>query len=236
MVKKKKDNSIKDIISLIISFLMLSFVAAFGFLYIKDAASKIGIMEKGYRNLCQVNVYADVKNGRGFIIRVEDDYMDIVTSKHLVSENNKVSVEFGNKGRVDGEVVYYYRELDAAVVRVQREDFEYYIKGAKEINALSKGEYDSIPLNKKVICASNIYDTELEVSEGRWYSSDEYIPELGCSVGLFLSDVKPGMSGGAIFDEEERFAGMIIASNDSQGAVIPSYEIMEEYIEFSSKE
>ena len=65
--------------------LLLIVVFAVGMLFIKDAADEIGLMQEGYRNLCQVNVYAGIKNGRGIIIGVEDDYIDIVTSKHLVS-------------------------------------------------------------------------------------------------------------------------------------------------------
>ena len=61
------------------------------------------------------------------------------------------------------------------------------------------------------------------------------LQELGYEAGIFLGEVKPGMSGGALFDEEDRLIGMIIASNDLKGAIIPSYEIMEEYIAFSSK-
>lgn len=230
-----KDIKKKDLICLVISILMITFVSCFGFFGIKDAAKDKGIMDKGYRNLSEVNVYAGIKNGRGFIIRVEDDYMDIITSKHLVSENNKVTVEFGNRGRADGEAVYYYTELDAAVVRVKKEDFEHDLKEAKGAEPLSKGEYDSISLNKKVFFTSDIFDTTLEISEGNWYSSHEYIQELGYEAGIFLGEVKPGMSGGALFDEEDRLIGMIIASNDFKGAIIPSYEIMEEYIAFSSK-
>ena len=135
-----KDIKKKDLICLVISILMITFVSCFGFFGIKDAAKDKGIMDKGYRNLSEVNVYAGIKNGRGFII----------TSKHLVSENNKVTVEFGNRGRADGEAVYYYTELDAAVVRVKKEDFEHDLKEAKGVEPLSKGEYDSISLNKKV--------------------------------------------------------------------------------------
>ena len=214
---------------------MVTFVALFGLFFIKDAAKDIGIMDNGYRNLSEVNIYAGIKNGRGFIIRVEDDYMDIITSKHLVSENNMVTIEFGNMGRAEGEAVYYYSELDAAVIRVKKEDYEHDLKGAKGVDPLSKGDYDSIPLNKKVLFTSNIFDTTLEISEGNWYSSHEYIQELGYEAGIFLGEVKPGMSGAALFDEEDKLVGMIIASNDLKGAIIPSYEIMEEYIAFSSK-
>lgn len=203
-----------------------------GMLFIKDAADEIGLMEKGYRNLCQVNVYAGIKNGRGIIIDTTDDYIDIVTSKHLVSEENNVSIEFGNKGKVDAEVVYYYSNTDAAIIRVMREDSDFYIKGAKAPEIMSKSDYESYSLSSKVYFANNIYDVSLDVAEGLWISSDEFVYELSEDVGLFSGEVLPGMSGEGVFDEDDRLIGMIIAANETEGAVIPAYELRNEYMTF----
>ena len=203
-----------------------------GMLFIKDAADEIGLMEKGYRNLCQVNVYAGIKNGRGIIIDTTDDYIDIVTSKHLVSEENNVSIEFGNKGKVDAEVVYYYSNTDAAIIRVMREDSDFYIKGAKAPEIMSKSDYESYSLSSKVYFANNIYDVSLDVAEGLWISSDEFVYELSEDVGLFSGVVLPGMSGEGVFDEDDRLIGMIIAANETEGAVIPAYELRNEYMTF----
>ena len=103
------------------------------------------------------------------------DYIDIVTSKHLVSEENKVSIEFGNKGRADGEVIYYYPDTDAAIIRVKREDSDFHLKGAKAPEFMSKKDYESIPLSRSVYYAKDIYDVSLNVSEGKWLTSDEFI-------------------------------------------------------------
>ena len=203
-----------------------------GMLFIKDAADEIGLMEKGYRNLCQVNVYAGIKNGRGIIIDTTDDYIDIVTSKHLVSEENNVSIEFGNKGKVDAEVVYYYSNTDAAIIRVMREDSDFYIKGAKAPEIMSKSDYESYSLSSKVYFANNIYDVSLDVAEGLWISSDEFVYELSEDVGLFSGEVLPGMSGEGVFDADDRLIGMIIAANETEGAVIPAYELRNEYMTF----
>ena len=211
--------------SIIITFVI-------GMLYIKDAADEIGLMEKGYRNLCQVNVYAGIKNGRGIIIDTTDDYIDIVTSKHLVSEENNVSIEFGNKGKVDAEVVYYYSNTDAAIIRVMREDSDFYIKGAKAPEIMSKSDYESYSLSSKVYFANNIYDVSLDVAEGLWISSDEFVYELSEDVGLFSGEVLPGMSGEGVFDADDRLIGMIIAANETEGAVIPAYELRNEYMTF----
>ena len=226
--------NIKEIVILIVCLLLIVLVFIFGMVYIKPAADDIRLMEKGFRNLNQVNVYAGVKNGRGFIFCVEEEYLDIITSKHLVSEENKVTVEFGNKGQAEAEVLYYFEDIDAALIRVKREDSDHDLKGAKGVVTLSKDEYESIALNKSVFYASDIYDTSLDVKEGKWYSSSEYIYELGEEVGLFLGEVKPGMSGGALYDEKDRLVGMIIAADETKGAVIPSYVLDEEYNRFKT--
>lgn len=207
-------------------------VFVFGMLLIKDAADEIGLMEEGYRNLSQVNVYAGIKNGRGIIIGVEEDYIDIVTSKHLVSEENKVSIEFGNKGKVEGEVVYYYPNNDAAIIRVMRKDSDFYIKGAKAPEIMPKNDYESIPLSRSVYFAKDIYDVTIEVSVGKWLDSEEFVYELSEDVGLFAGEVLPGMSGEGLFDENDRLVGMIIAASETEGAVIPAYELRNEYMSF----
>ena len=229
---KKDKNFIKNLILCIVSFMSIIVIFLVGMLYIKDAADEIGLMEKGYRNLCQVNVYAGIKNGRGIIIDTTDDYIDIVTSKHLVSEENNVSIEFGNKGKVDAEVVYYYSNTDAAIIRVMREDSDFYIKGAKAPEIMSKSDYESYSLSSKVYFANNIYDVSLDVAEGLWISSDEFVYELSEDVGLFSGEVLPGMSGEGVFDEDDRLIGMIIAANETEGAVIPAYELRNEYMTF----
>ena len=229
---KKEKNFIKNLIPCIVSFMSIIIIFVIGMLFIKDAADEIGLMEKGYRNLCQVNVYAGIKNGRGIIIDTTDDYIDIVTSKHLVSEENNVSIEFGNKGKVDAEVVYYYSNTDAAIIRVMREDSDFYIKGAKAPEIMSKSDYESYSLSSKVYFANNIYDVSLDVAEGLWISSDEFVYELSEDVGLFSGEVLPGMSGEGVFDEDDRLIGMIIAANETEGAVIPAYELRNEYMTF----
>ena len=227
-----KKDSMKNLILCIVSFMSIIAVFVFGMLLIKDAADEIGLMEEGYRNLSQVNVYAGIKNGRGIIIGVEEDYIDIVTSKHLVSEENKVSIEFGNKGKVEGEVVYYYPNNDAAIIRVMREDSDFYIKGAKAPEIMPKSDYESIPLSRSVYFAKDIYDVTLEVSVGKWLDSEEFVYELSEDVGLFAGEVLPGMSGEGLFDENDRLVGMIIAASETEGAVIPAYTLRNEYMSF----
>ena len=227
-----KDSFIKHLIVLTVSFISIIAVFAVGMIFIKDAEDDIGLMQKGFRNLAQVNIVAGIRNGRGIVINTTDEYIDIVTSKHLVSEENKVSIEFGNKGQTDAEAVYYYPDTDAAIIRVKREDSDYYLKGAKAPEILSESDYESIPISRKVYYARDIYDVSLDVAEGKWLSSDKFVYELSESIGLFEGEVLPGMSGEGLFDEEDRLIGMIIAANETEGAVIPAYELKNGYLSF----
>lgn len=231
---KMNDKRIKtrNIIGLCICMLSIAAVALFGLLYISRAADEISLMQEGYRNLSQVNIYAAGQYGRGFIIGVKDDYIDIITSKHLVLEENNVTVEFGNRGLVNSEVVYYFEDMDAALIRMDRNDTDNYLKGAKAVEVMPKEDYDKIPLLKEVYYAKDIYDTELSALSGNWYASDEYIYEINANVGIFNGEVNPGMSGEGVFDEKDRLVGMVIAASDTKGALIPGYRIRKEYMSY----
>ena len=67
---------------------------------------------------------------------------------------------------------------------------------------------------------------------GKWLDSEEFVYELSEDVGLFAGEVLPGMSGEGLFDENDRLIGMIIAANETEGAVIPAYKLRNEYMSF----
>lgn len=228
----KKTKNVSDIIAAIISIFVIVAIFLFGIIYIKNAADSIGMKDEGYRNLSEVNIYSGSKYGRGIVIFANDEYIDIVTAKHLVSDENNVTVEFGNKGRVEAEVIYYYGITDAAIIRIDREISDHDLKGAKAPDVMSKDEYDSISLSKTMYFASDIYDTSKKYEEGKWIQSHEEVSELGGDVGLFIGEVAPGMSGEGLYNEDDVLVGMIVGANDTAGAVIPSYVIINEYVQW----
>ena len=42
------------------------------------------------------------------------------------------------------------------------------------------------------------------------------------------------MSGEGLFDEKDRLIGMIIAANETEGAIIPAYRIKNGYLSFQT--
>lgn len=228
----KSRENVGIIISVVICFLLIACVMLFGLAYIKNAADDVGIREEGYRNLCQVVIVSGNKIGKGIVIGTDEKYIDIITPKHLVDEENHVTVEFGNKGKVESEVCYYFKKADAAIIRLDREITDIYFKGAKEPVLMSKNEYESIPISEHVFFASDIYDTSLEFKEGIWVESDKYVYEISSDAGLFIGEVLPGMSGEGVFDKDNKLIGMIVAASDTEGAVIPAYELRNEYMQW----
>lgn len=233
-MNKNTDNKKEKYLNIILTavcLLSIVFVSFFGLFFIKDLQNEIGIMEDGFRNLSQVTIYAGIKNGRGIVIYNENDFFDILTSKHLVSRDNNVSIEFGNGDKTDGGVVYYFPDSDAAIIRVFKKDATY-PQGIKAVEVLSKSDYDSLTLSTHVYFLENISDKDKRVIEGRWIESEEYISEIGEEVGLFSAEVKSGMSGEGIFDSNDKLIGMIIAANETEGAIIPAYKLQNEYLNF----
>ena len=69
-------------------------VSLFGLFVIKDAYSEVGLKDEGFRNLTQVNVHSLDKSGMGVVIGVEEDYIDILTTKHLTDASAVAEAEF----------------------------------------------------------------------------------------------------------------------------------------------
>ncbi|MCR4647707.1 MAG: serine protease [Lachnospiraceae bacterium] len=228
-----KEKSYKELIELVICILLIIFVILFGFLYIKEATDAIRLRDPKYRNLSQVEIYADIFNGRGIIIAVTDDHMDILTSRHLVETENKVTVEFGNGKRVDSEVYSYFKDYDAAVIRIYKDAAGETLRSAKAAEICTKEDYDNMKLGQTVYFATEMSDAEIEYVKGKWVEGSKFIYELGSEVGLFLGEVLPGMSGEGVFDENDRLVGMIIAATDTEGALIPAYELKNEYLQWT---
>ncbi len=211
-------------------------VSLFGLFVIKDAYSEVGLKDEGFRNLIQVKVHSLDKSGMGVVIGVEEDYIDILTTKHLTDASAVAEAEFGNGGRAEGYMVYFYPDHDAAILRIQRKDSDHDFKGAKKTEVLSKSEYEKIPLSQKVYYLSDHTDMGKKFETGKWLEGNTFIYEIQEEAGIFSGEVIPGMSGAGLFDENDKMVGMIIAASDKEGAVTPAYILESEYLRWRMNE
>ena len=224
----KKDNQTKNIISAIVSVFLIILTSVMGLTAIKNSASDQGVMQEEYRNRSQVVLYSGALTGRGVIVGADDDFIDILTTKHLIRDGGQdVSVEFANKKKVKALAVYVAEGYDAALVRVVRSDAWEAIGHPRSVEYLNEDEYNSFAQGEDVYYLEYVYDDNLSVLSGTWSETNEYIVSINTEAGIFKADVRPGMSGEGLFDSDDRLIGIIIAAGDGEGAVIPAYKLLD---------
>lgn len=224
----------KTIIEIVLSISLIALVSVFGLLEIKDATAKLPIMKPGLRNLSQVLVKSAGKYGRGVVFDIDEDYVYIVTSKHVVEEELYPNVMFGNRYEYPAETVYFYND-DAAILKVNRKTVEENVK-TRPVKCLSREEYDLLSEGETLFFLDDIFDDSLTVSEGTLLNKETYIKELYCDAGIFEGIVKEGMSGEGVFDENQKLVGIIMATDDEKGAFVPAYKLENQFVEVKNYE
>ena len=220
------------IIQIIISVIALTFASVAGLVFIKGSTDNLTPLSQGYRNRSQVMIHNDIKYGRGIIVNETDEYIDIVTAKHIVDtidDEAGLIVETSDKKEIPAELVYQFKNMDSAVVRIQKSDSDAFIPHPVISYYLDEDEYYSITPGTPVYYLYGIYDDDFSLSDGIWSDGSTFIVELGIIAGVFNGSVRPGMSGEGVYTEDGSWVGMIIAASDKEGAFIPAHEIMKNY-------
>ena len=220
---------VSTIIQIIICVIVLALVSFEGLAIIKGSTDDLTPISQGYRNRTQVVIHNDIKTGRGIIVNETDEYIDIVTAKHLVEDAATLSVETSDKKEIPAELVYEFKNFDSAVIRIQKTDSDAFIPHPIVAEYISEDEYNAITPGTLVYYLDGIYDSEHSVSEGIWSDGGAFIVDFKIIAGVFNGTVRPGMSGEGVFTEDGRWIGMIIAASDEEGALLPAHEIMKNY-------
>lgn len=220
------------IIQIIISVIALTLASVAGLVFIKGSTDNLTPLSVGYRNRSQVTIHNDIKTGRGIIVNETDEYIDIVTAKHLVeniTDEAGLIVETSDKKEIPAELVYQFKNSDSAVIRIQKSDSDAFIPHPIISNYLSEDEYNAITPGTLVYYLDGIYDDDFSVSEGIWSDGASFIVDFSIIAGVFNGTVRPGMSGEGVYTKDGEWVGMIIAASDEEGALLPAYEIMKNY-------
>ena len=223
---------ISAILQIIISLIFLIIVSTVGLFFIKGSTDNLTPLSIGYRNRSQVTIHNDIKTGRGIIVNETDEYIDIVTAKHLVEGVNDESgliVETSDKKEIPAELIYNFKNSDSAVIRIKKSDSDAFIPHPIISRYLSEEEYSAITPGTTVYYLYGIYDDDFSISEGIWSDGGVFIVDYKIIAGLFNGYVIPGMSGEGVYTQDGAWVGMIIAASEKEGAIIPAYEIMKNY-------
>lgn len=218
----------KDIAKAAISILLVAATSLFGILFIKNIPYDEILLKESVNYKSQVIVRTeDDRTGRGVVFEIGDDYIDILTSKHLLSDSFNPVVELGDYTLAGAQITFFFADYDAAILRVSGDDFHNILSKVEAAQIMTFTEYENLKRADAVFYADNLREKDRNFREGKWIDSYEYVEELECETGIFTGKVDFGMSGEGLFDINGKLIGIIIGSGDYEGAVVPGYMLLE---------
>ncbi|MGN1024553.1 MAG: S1C family serine protease [Lachnospiraceae bacterium] len=181
-------------------------------------------------------------SGSGVIVKIDDDYVYIVTNHHVIADASELSVEFNDGTSADAQVVGDDSTDDIALIKVAVSDLS--SDTLSQIKAITFADSDNVKIGSTAIAIGNALGYGQSVTTGIVSAKDRTITsESETMEGLLQTDaaINPGNSGGALLDANGNLIGINVAKYSStdvegMGYAIPSnkvLEIVEEMLEGS---
>ena len=181
-------------------------------------------------------------SGSGVIVRIDDDYVYIVTNHHVIADASELSAEFNDGTSADAQVVGDDSSDDIALIKVAVSDLS--SDTLSQIKAITFADSDNVKIGSTAIAIGNALGYGQSVTTGIVSAKDRAITsERETMEGLLQTDaaINPGNSGGALLDANGNLIGINVAKYSStdvegMGYAIPSnkvLEIVEEMLEGS---
>jgi serine protease Do len=181
-------------------------------------------------------------SGSGVIVRIDDDYVYIVTNHHVIADASELSAEFNDGTSADAQVVGDDSTDDIALIKVAVSDLS--SDTLSQIKAITFADSDNVKIGSTAIAIGNALGYGQSVTTGIVSAKDRAITsERETMEGLLQTDaaINPGNSGGALLDANGNLIGINVAKYSStdvegMGYAIPSnkvLEIVEEMLEGS---
>lgn len=151
--------------------------------------------------------------GSGFIIKVTDDHMFIVTNHHVIAEAKKISVFLHDKTEVDAELHASDERTDIAVVKIKKKNL---LSKHKNIPALDWANDDTAEIGDWVLAIGNPFGLGSSVTNGIISSKGRDLLTTGRSKGSSYVDdfiqhsaqINMGNSGGCLLDMHGKVLGV----------------------------
>lgn len=151
----------------------------------------------------------------------------ILTAAHVLEEaEDPVRVIFGNGSEAAAEDIQIYEDIDLAILLVPWEDIPENQEKRLYRVRIDKERFDA--LQAEDIClAAGFRAGRLEGYMGKVLAPWIFMEEYGQYMLWAEVEIKPGMSGGGLFDAQGNFLGILSGgSGDDEAAVVPLSVIM----------
>ncbi|MDS3952631.1 S1C family serine protease [Staphylococcus epidermidis] len=191
----------------------------------KDETTAMKIAENSVKSVVTVEndlsndtTVSDNKNesdneiGSGVVYKKVGDSIYIFTNAHVVGDEEKQKVTFGNDKSVTGKVIGKDKWSDLAVVKAKVAD--------ENIKPMTMGDSNNIKLAEPILVIGNPLGTDFKgsVSQGIVSGLNRHVPvdidkndNYDALMKAFQIDapVNPGNSGGAVVDRDGRLIGIV---------------------------
>lgn len=231
-------------------FLSVAVLAAFAGGCGRNAAENSDVTQ---RIVC---VKSGALTGSGVIYKKTDDMLVIVTAAHVLEQGqsgqNKqgqakpeawAEIIFFDGFTVPGDPCYMSYSSDLAFINVplseltdsQRKDYTPVNVDKKAFDALQSGSQVCFSGTNQINAESSSEENALTEAtesgaEGAVLESWIYVEDFGQYMMLLQGAIYPGMSGGGVFDAENKFLGILCGANEKgEVAAVPLSIIEAEY-------
>lgn len=168
--------------------------------------------------------------GNGVILEVAEDYIDIVTARHVVEETAKPLVYFYDGSLAYGSVLAYGKQNDVAFVRVEVQAMAQGVdESIQPAKCADNDYYDAVQPEAEIIMLGSATIVSDTVLPGKVKETELYIDLFGNHMLICDVPVNDGMSGGGTFSTDGRLLGIIVGTNDVDTVNVAVTDMMAEY-------
>ena len=180
-----------------------------------------------------VKVIAGNSSGSGVIYERTDSALIIVTAGHVLEMGDgAVEIVFEDGCSVSAESYIISQTSEVAFVNISLADIPEKNTKAYQPVQVDKTAFDELAEGAFLTLRGAAYEGIEWTKNGTLLYPWIYVEDFGQYMMLVQGECEPGMSGGALFDIEYNYCGILCGVNDkNETAVVPLSVIMTEYMQ-----
>ena len=180
-----------------------------------------------------VQIVSDNLLGSGVIIEMTETEVVLVSAKHVLKDHDSVKVTFGlSDGRtltVEGSVLGVSSEYDLFYITIPVADIGYDFVTKLRYHAMKEEHFENLRAGDTVIQIGSTDGPAQDVYQGTVESKWVFVSEFNSYMMFHECIARPGMSGGAAFNQSGELVGIITGADETTTVCMPVNLGAEEY-------
>jgi len=170
--------------------------------------------------------------GSGCILDIGDDYVILVSNKHLLIHRNYSAVYFYNGKMGLGKALWLSPTADLGFAKVDISDWSYEDRRKLRKIRINDRSASNLKRGDRIFMIGSSDGVACNVSHGTVANPLYYVAEFGSDMVYNYCKAKPGMSGGGTFNEYGHYIGMITGGAQDETVSVPVRMIEEAWKDY----